>query len=155
MLPGWYGFGAAVAAAGREVPDAMARLRRLHAGSRFFRSVIANLEMVLAKSSLTIARRYAGLLEDRELAARIFGRISAEWEATHAAVLAITGEETLLAHDPRLAQSIRMRLPYIDTLNILQVELLRRHRAGAADEGVRRSIHMSINGISAGLRNSG
>ena len=71
------------------------------------------------------------------------------------AVLAITGQSALLQHNPRLAQSVRLRLPYIDPLNVLQVELLRRHRAGGADDDIRRGIHMSINGVSAGLRNSG
>ncbi len=111
--------------------------------------------MVLAKSSLPIAARYAGLVEDRDLAETVFGRIRAEWAATRDAVLAITGQSELLEHDERLGRSVRVRLPYIDPLNVLQVELLRRYRAGAADEGIRRGIHMSINGISAGLRNSG
>ena len=155
MLPGWYGFGSAVNALTATALDALERLRGLFAHSRFFRSVVANLEMVLAKSSLPIAARYAGLVEDRDLAEAVFGRIRAEWAATRDAVLAITGQSELLDHDERLGRSVRVRLPYIDPLNVLQVELLRRYRAGAADEGIRRGIHMSINGISAGLRNSG
>jgi phosphoenolpyruvate carboxylase len=152
MLPGWYGFGTAAAGAG---PGRLESLARLHASSPFFRSVVSNLEMVLAKSSLAIAARYAGLIEDRALAARVFPRIETEWRASRAAVLAITGQGDLLESNPRLAQSIRLRLPYIDPLNVLQVELLRRHRAGEAVEEVRKGIHMSINGVSAGLRNSG
>jgi phosphoenolpyruvate carboxylase len=113
------------------------------------------MEMVLAKSNLGIAHRYAGLVEDRDLAQSVFARLEAEWTVTRDAVLAITGQSKLLQHDERLAQSIRLRLPYIDPLNVLQVELLRRHRAGEADDDVRRGIHMSINGVSAGLRNSG
>ena len=152
MLPGWFGFGAATTGAG---PARVEALTRLHAASPFFRSVISNLEMVLAKSSLPIAARYAELVEDQALAATVFDRISGEWRASRDAVLAITGQGALLENNPRLAQSIRLRLPYIDPLNVLQVELLRRHRAGEADDDVRRGIHMSINGVSAGLRNSG
>jgi phosphoenolpyruvate carboxylase len=152
MLPGWYGFGAASLGAGEARIEA---LRSLHAASPYFRAVVANLEMVLAKSSLPIAARYAELVADRELATAVFGRIEAEWRASRDAVLAITNQGALLEANPRLAQSIRLRLPYIDPLNVLQVELLRRHRAGEADENIRRGIHMSINGVSAGLRNSG
>ena len=152
MLPGWFGFGAATAGAG---PARLETLTKLHAVSPFFRSVVSNLEMVLAKSSLPIAARYAQLVPDQALAGAVFSRIEAEWRASRDAVLAITGQGDLLEHNARLAQSIRLRLPYIDPLNVLQVELLRRHRAGEADEDVRRGIHMSINGISAGLRNSG
>ena len=155
MLPGWYGFGAAVSQLCSAGPQTLNRLRGLYGASPFFRSVVANLEMVLAKSSLPIAARYAALVEDQALAVSVFGRIRAEWEASRDAVLAITGEADLLGSNPRLAQSIRVRLPYIDPLNVLQVELLRRHRAGANDDGVRRGIHMSINGVAAGLRNSG
>ena len=152
MLPGWYGFGAATAAGG---PARLETLARVHAASPFFRSVVSNLEMVLAKSSLAIAARYAELVEDQSLAAAIFPRIEAGWRASRDAVLAITGQSALLENNPRLAQSIRLRLPYIDPLNVLQVELLRRHRAGETDADIAHGIHMSINGVSAGLRNSG
>jgi phosphoenolpyruvate carboxylase len=152
MLPGWFGFGSATAGAGAARLETLARL---HAASPFFRSVVSNLEMVLAKSSLSIAARYADLVPDRDLAAQVFSRIEAEWRLSRDAVLAITGQAALLANNPRLNESIRLRLPYIDPLNILQVELLRRHRAGEVDADIRRGIHMSINGISAGLRNSG
>jgi phosphoenolpyruvate carboxylase len=155
MLPGWFGFGSAVAFVAEAHPGAMDRLRRLYVASPFFKSVVGNLEMVLAKSSLAIAGRYASLVEDRTLAATVFDRIRDEWRATHDAVLTITNQSVLVEHNARLAQSVRVRLPYIDPLNVLQVELLRRYRAGEADDGVRRGIHMSINGIAAGLRNSG
>jgi len=155
MLPGWYGFGAAVAAArGRDLRG-IERLRRLHAASPFFRSTVANLEMVLAKSSLAVARRYADLVENHDLAAWVFRAIREEWNAAYDAVLAITGQSMLLENNPALLQSIRRRLPYIDPLNFLQVELLRRRRAGEDNEDIRKGIHMSINGIAAGLRNSG
>jgi phosphoenolpyruvate carboxylase len=152
MLPGWYGFGAATAGAG---PERLETLARVHEASPFFRSVVSNLEMVLVKSSLPIAARYAELVPDQALAAAIFPRIEAEWRASRDAVLAITGQKALLENNPRLAESIRLRLPYIDPLNVLQVELLRRHRAGESDEEVGQGIRMSINGVAAGLRNSG
>jgi phosphoenolpyruvate carboxylase len=149
MLPGWFGFGAAVAQVGLD------DLRPLYATSAFFRTTVDNMQMVLAKSSLAIARRYAGLVEDQELANKVFARIENEWNATVAAVLAITGQAALLEKNPRLANSIRLRLPYIDALSHLQIDLLRRRRAGDAQEDVHRAIHMTINGVSAGLRNSG
>jgi phosphoenolpyruvate carboxylase len=154
MLPGWYGFGSA-AAMETETPQGLERLKALYAASPFFRSVVSNLEMVLAKSNLAIARRYAGLVEDKALADAVFGRLAAEWQRTYQAVLAITGQDALLQNSPQLAESVRLRLPYIDPLNALQIEMLGRHRAGEEDEAVRQSIHLSINGISAGLRNSG
>lgn len=153
MLPGWFGFGSAAAAVAAEYGDQA--LGRLHAGSGFFRATVSNLEMVLAKSSMAIAERYAGLVEDRGLAEAVFSRIRREWVETRDAVLAITGQSALLERNPRLAESIRLRLPYIDALNHLQVELLRRRRAGDVDDAIEGGIRMSINGVSAGLRNSG
>jgi len=111
--------------------------------------------MVLAKTDLAIASRYAELVADSELRERIFSRIKAEWELTRKHLLAIEEQDELLADNPLLKRSIRNRFPYMDPLNHLQVELLRRHRAGDSDERVRRGIHLSINGVAAGLRNSG
>jgi phosphoenolpyruvate carboxylase len=102
-----------------------------------------------------VARRYADLVEDQDLARTVFEAIRKEWNAAYDAVLAITGQSRLLENNPLLAQSIQRRLPYIDPLNFLQVELLRRRRAGEVNEDIHRGIHMSINGIAAGLRNSG
>jgi phosphoenolpyruvate carboxylase len=149
MLPGWYGFGTAARGAGME------NLQPLYRRSAFLRTMIANLEMVLAKSNLAIARRYSELAEDRDVAARVMQRIEGEWMLAHDAVLAITGQKHLLADNPRLAESISRRLPYVDALNHLQVDLLRRRRAGDTGEEVHNGIHMSINGVAAGLRNSG
>jgi phosphoenolpyruvate carboxylase len=149
MLPGWFGFGTGAKAVGAK------SLKPLYESSGFFRAMLANMEMVLAKSSLSIARRYAGLVEDRRLAESVFARIEEEWHLTQEAVFAITGQKSLLERDPRLAASIQSRLPYVDALNHLQVDLLARRRAGDADESTHSGIHMSINGISAGLRNSG
>ncbi len=154
MLPGWYGFGGAAAAIA-DRPGGLQALQDLYDGSAFFRTTVANLEMVLAKSSLQIARLYADLVEDRALADAIFSRIQSEWTDCRDAVLSITRQTTLLERTPRLAESIRLRLPYIDALNLLQVDLLRRRRKGDDDEDIGRGIRMSINGVSAGLRNSG
>ena len=154
MLPGWYGFGAAAAAIGAR-PGGMQALCELHARSGYFRTTISNLEMVLAKSNLAVAAQYAELVEDGALAERVFAAIRREWQDAFDAVLAITGQGALLERNPRLAESIRLRLPYIDSLNLLQVGLLRRRRAGDTDESIANGIRMSINGISAGLRNSG
>ena len=149
MLPGWFGFGTAVQTLGAE------NLAPLYKHSAFLRTMLANLEMVLAKSNLTIARRYSELAEDRALAQSVMQRIETEWHLARDAVLAISGQSQLLADNPRLAQSISRRLPYVDALNHLQVDLLRRRRVGDTGEDVHHGIHMSINGVAAGLRNSG
>jgi phosphoenolpyruvate carboxylase len=111
--------------------------------------------MVLAKTDLAIASRYAELVADAKLRAEVFGRIEAEWQRTRRWLTAITGHPELLAENPTLARSIRNRFPYLDPLNHLQVELLRRHRADGGDERLLRAIHLTINGVAAGLRNSG
>jgi phosphoenolpyruvate carboxylase len=121
----------------------------------FFRTTLSNMDMVLAKSDIAIASRYAELVADAKLRQAIFSRLREEWQASIDAVLAITRQHTLLESNPLLARSIRNRFPYIDPLNHVQIELLRRHRAGDADPGVVQGIHLSINGIAAGLRNSG
>jgi phosphoenolpyruvate carboxylase len=151
MLPGWYGFGSAVANAG--VP--MSRLIDFFERWPFFSSMLANMEMVLAKGDLAIASRYAGLVEDRALADAVFGQIRAEWDRTVGALLEITGQSSLLEKSPDLGAVIRSRLPYIDPLNHLQIELIRRRRLGDDAEAVREGIHLTINGVAAGLRNSG
>jgi phosphoenolpyruvate carboxylase len=124
----------------------------------FFRTLLSNMDMVLAKADLGIAARYAELVSDPLLRAEVFGRIRDEFERTRRHLLAILQQDELLADNPMLRRSIRNRFPYMDPLNYLQVELLRRYRGSEADksdERVRRGIHLSINGIAAGLRNSG
>jgi phosphoenolpyruvate carboxylase len=153
MLPGWFGFGSA--AIKMREGGKQDQLETLYRNSQFFRTIVSNLEMVLAKSNLEIARCYADLVENQELANDIFNRIAAEWNLTRDTVLALTGQTKLLEHHPALGESIQLRLPYIDALNLLQLDLLRRRRAGKDDDDTLRGIHMSINGISAGLRNSG
>jgi phosphoenolpyruvate carboxylase len=121
----------------------------------FFRTLLSNMDMVLAKSDISIAERYAQLVKDEALRNAIFPRLKAEWQASVDALLAIMDQSELLAGNPLLKRSIRNRFPYLDPLNHLQVELLQRHRSGESDERVRRAIHLTINGVAAGLRNSG
>ena len=121
----------------------------------YFRSLISMMDMVLAKVDLAIASRYADLVGDLGLRDRIFGRITEECEASILALKAITNREILLADNPALKRSIQHRFPYMDPINHLQVELLRRYRAGDTDDRIQRGILLSINGIAAGLRNSG
>lgn len=149
MLPGWFGFGSAVAGADLD------ELRTMNREWPFFRTLIQNMEMVMAKADMTIARRYAALVPDRALAERIFAAIRSEWDRTHAAVLAITGEAALLGGEPELARLIRLRMPYVEPLNHVQIELIRRRREGDDDPRVREGILLAINGVAAGLRNSG
>ena len=156
MLPGWYGFGTAVKEWLEAHPaDGMATLQAMHETWPFFRTTLSNMDMVLSKSDIAIASRYAELVTDAGLGRRIFERVRQEWQASIDAVLAITRQQTLLERNPLLARSIRNRFPYIDPLNHVQIELLRRHRAGDTDPGVVQGIQLSINGIAAGLRNSG
>jgi phosphoenolpyruvate carboxylase len=151
MLPGWYGFGAALQAWKGNIDE----LREMYRTWPFFRSVLSNMDMVLAKTDLDIASRYAALVPDEKVRTEIFGRIEGECHRTRRWLAAITGESELLADNPTLARSIRNRFPYLDPLNHLQVELLRRHRADGNDERLLRAIHLTINGVAAGLRNSG
>jgi phosphoenolpyruvate carboxylase len=155
MLPGWYGFGSAVDGYLSANPDGLAPLRRMVGSWPFFRSLLSNMEMVLAKTDLAIASRYAELVSDSELRSAIFGRIRAEWELTRRHLLAILEQDDFLADNPLLKRSLQLRSPYMDPLNHLQVELLKRHRAGDTEERVGRGIHLTINGIASGLRNSG
>lgn len=155
MLPGWYGFGSAVKAYLAEHPDGMERLRAMHRDWGFFRTLLSNMDMVLSKSNIAIASRYAGLVSDPELRDAIFSRIRAEWQDCIEVLLAITEQSALLEKNPLLARSIRNRFPYLDPLNHVQVELLKRHRTSDSGEQIARGIHLTINGIAAGLRNSG
>ncbi|HMZ00961.1 MAG TPA: phosphoenolpyruvate carboxylase, partial [Burkholderiaceae bacterium] len=182
-LPGWCGFGSAIEAflageaaapvkegkkaKGKTAKPAdketrLALLQRMYRQWPFFRTLLSNLDMVLAKTDLGIAQRYLELVDDKKLAKRIHAAIQAEWERTAAALSAITGEANRLASNPTLARSIEHRFPYLDPLNHLQVELMRRYRAhppgapkDAAMERIQRGIHISINGVAAGLRNTG
>jgi len=156
MLPGWYGFGTAARAwLTDNAGDGMALLREMYANWPYFRTLLSNMDMVLAKSNMAIASRYAELVEDTALRRQVFARIVEERRASISALLDITECDELLAGNPLLARSIQNRFPYIDPLNHLQVELLKAHRAGSANPKVFRGLQLTINGISAGLRNSG
>ena len=160
-LPGWYGFGSAIDSllnrggtpASRK--EALVMLQKMYKQWPFFRTLLSNMDMVIAKSDLALASRYSELVTDTRLRKRIFGAIEAEWQRTIEALTLITGEKSRLAGNASLQRSIRHRFPYIDPLHHLQVELVRRYREGQADERVQRGIHISINGIAAGLRNTG
>ncbi|WP_119014761.1 phosphoenolpyruvate carboxylase [Simplicispira metamorpha] len=158
-LPGWYGFGAAVEAflhaPGKDPKAQLALLRKMYRQWPFFNTLLSNMDMVLAKSDLALASRYSELVQDAALRKKVFGAIEAEWHRTTDALVRITGDKQRLAHNTALARSIKHRFPYIDPLHHLQVELVRRWRAGQGDERVQTGIHISINGIAAGLRNTG
>ena len=150
MLPGWYGVGQAL----KTFAD-QGLLREMLAAWPFFQTTLDNLEMVLAKSDMAIAERYVTLVHDRALGEGIFERIRDAWSATHDGLLGITQQTRLLEKHPALDASIRLRLPYIEPLNLLQIELLKRHRAGEHDARVREGIQLSINAVATALRNSG
>jgi phosphoenolpyruvate carboxylase len=160
-LPGWCGFGTAIEAfvASGEREARVELLQRMHKQWPFFRTLLSNLDMVLAKSDLRIAARYVELVEDKAMAKRIFTLLRAEWQRAHDALALITDQADRLQSNPALARSIAHRFPYLDPLNHLQVELLRRYRnRREGQDGVdrlQRGIHLSINGIAAGLRNTG
>jgi phosphoenolpyruvate carboxylase len=154
LLPGWYGFGSAVSGWLEAEPSGMATLRRMYDRWPVFQTIVANLEMVLAKSDLSLAAKYAELVRDARLRETIYERIATEHALTERAVVDITGGQ-LLGSNPALRRSIKNRVPYIDPLNHLQVELLKRYRSGKKGERIEKGIHLSINGIAAGLRNSG
>jgi len=156
MLPGWFGFGSAVKAFLAANPDTgLATLQAMYREWPFFRTLLSNMDMVLAKSSLAIASRYAALVPDEALRTAIFGRISAEYDETVSSLLKVMGHEKLLQENPLLDRSIRNRFPYLDPLNHIQVELLKKHRSDGMNEETLTGIQLTINGISAGLRNSG
>jgi phosphoenolpyruvate carboxylase len=159
-LPGWYGFGSAVekfldAEGPKARKERLALLQKMSRQWPFFTALLSNMDMVLAKSDLTLASRYSELVSDASLRKKIFPRIEAEWHRTANALVLITGEKQRLAGNQDMQRSIRYRFPYIDPLHHLQVELIRRYRLGETDDRVRRGIHISINGIAAGLRNTG
>ena len=160
-LPGWYGFGSAIAhfleqgGSPDKRKEALALLKKMYRQWPFFRTLLSNMDMVLAKSDLALASRYAELVADAKLRKKIFAAIDGEWHKTAHALGVITGDKQRLAGNAALQRSIRHRFPYIDPLHHLQVELVRRYRAGQTDQRVQTGIHISINGIAAGLRNTG
>jgi phosphoenolpyruvate carboxylase len=162
-LPGWCGFGSAIESFlgkdGAQRKERLALLQKMHKQWPFFRTLLSNLDMVIAKSDLAIAARYVELVEDKKLGKRIFALVKAEWHRTNDALSLITGEKMRLESNPSLARSIEHRFPYLDPLNHLQVELMRRYRqrkeGDPENARVQTGIHISINGVAAGLRNTG
>jgi len=163
-LPGWFGFGSAVEQFLRPLGDKTSAkthkqrlqlLQHMEQQWPFFKTLLSNMDMVLAKSDLALASRYAELVTDSTLRKNVFSAIEREWQRTTQVLALITGDQERLAHNAALQRSIRHRFPYIDPLHHLQVEMVRRYRAGLGDERLKRGIHMSINGIAAGLRNTG
>jgi len=165
LFPGWYGFGSAVSGwlqegGAKDSAKKLATLRAMCKEWPFFAALLSNMDMVLSKTDLAVASRYAGLVADRKLRTAIFGRIVSEHERTSQLLGSITGNKDRLAGNPLLARSIKNRFAYLDPLNHLQVELIKRHRSTAAagkkvEERVQRGIHLTINGVAAGLRNTG
>jgi phosphoenolpyruvate carboxylase len=167
LLPGWYGFGSAVGEWLEEdsgnkaaVSKKLATLRAMFKEWPFFAALLSNMDMVLSKTDMAVASRYADLVADKKLRKTIFQRLLGEHERTIGYLNAITGSKERLAGNPLLARSIKNRFAYLDPLNHLQVELIKRHRANAnagrpVEERVQRGIHLTINGVAAGLRNTG
>ena len=158
-FPGWYGLGSALDAVLKRGPKGKKLLRTLHAEWPFFQTLIDNAQLTMRKADMGIAELYAGLVEDKAIRARIFAILMDEFTRTEKAILAITGQKQLLAGEPVLLKSVQLRNPYIDPLNYLQVEMMRRLRAGklskAEDESTRAVVELTINGISGGLKNTG
>ncbi len=168
MLPGWFGIGSAVEAyleaslssfSGKKpslsMKNKLLLLQKMQRQWPFFRTLLSNIDMVMAKTDLALARRYAGLVANAKLRTQVVAAIEAEFAKTEAALALITGQAQRLAGNESLKRSIEHRFPYIDPLHHLQVELIRRLRTGDDSERVRRGIHIAINGIAAGLRNTG
>ncbi|MFA7514574.1 MAG: phosphoenolpyruvate carboxylase, partial [Mycolicibacterium vanbaalenii] len=158
MLPGWYGTGTAFEEYVGEGPgsaERLAVLQDLYRRWPFFATVLSNMAQVLAKSDLGLAYRYAELVEDEALRRRVFDKIADEHQRTIRMHELITGHDDLLADNPALARSVFNRFPYLEPLNHLQVELLRRYRSGDQDELVQRGILLTMSGLATALRNSG
>jgi phosphoenolpyruvate carboxylase len=159
-FPGWFGLGSGLDAVLRQGPRGRRLLRAMHAGWPFFQTLIDNAQLTMRKADMSIAGLYASLVEDEKIRRRILALLEAEFARTEAAILAITGQRQLLAREPVLRQSVELRNPYIDPLNYLQVEMLRRLRSrraasAATEESIRAVVELTINGISAGLKNTG
>ncbi|MGD9896968.1 MAG: phosphoenolpyruvate carboxylase [Candidatus Methylacidiphilaceae bacterium] len=159
LLPAWYGMGALSSFCKRS-PEALGLLREMYEEWPFFRTTLDNAQQSLAKTDMSIAARYAELVSDPEIRGRIFSKIRSEYDRSVSSVLAICRIEALLDREPILQRSIRLRNPYVDPLNYIQVEMIRRLRslgAGQDEEArsLRRVIELTVNGISAGLRNTG
>lgn len=155
VLPAWFGIGHALEKFMAEEADGERLLSEMQRDFPFFLTLIGDVEIGMAKADLTIASRYAELVEDGELRRRVFGLITEEFERTRRAVLRVRGQSELLEQNPVLARSIQLRNPYVDPMSLIQIELLRRKRAGEDSEELNYALAATINGIAAGLRNTG
>jgi phosphoenolpyruvate carboxylase len=154
LVPAWFGVGYALEEYTKQ-PRGAETLRQMMREFPLFIDLILNVEMALAKSDFGIAHLYASLVPDAGLRDRVYSKLHAEFERTLRAVLAVTGQKELLETNQVLARSIRLRNPYVDPMSLIQVDLLRRKRAGDNSDAINRAISSTINGISAGLRNTG
>jgi len=154
LVPAWFGVGHALEKFAAK-PGGLLKLRAMTKNFPLMLDIIRNVEMALAKSDFGIAKLYASLVEDDALRDRVFSKLETEFELTTAMVLAVTGQTELLQTNQVLARSIKLRNPYVDPLSLIQVELMRRKRAGEDTDSMNRAIASTINGISAGLRNTG
>lgn len=154
-VPGWFGVGTAMSKWAGDDDERWEQLREMYASWPFFRTVLSNMAQVMAKAELSLARMYAGLVDDRELAQRIYQLIATEYELTRDVYLRITGNEDLVSENQRLVRSLKRRYPYLLPLNAIQVELLHRYRAGDDSFLVSKTIQVTMNGLATALRNSG
>ncbi len=154
MFPGWYGVGSSFKEFINKNPENIAILRDMYQNWPFFQSLLSNVDMVLSKSNMNIAFEYAKLCEDEQVKA-IYETILNEWQVTKNVILSIEGHDELLADNPYLKASLDYRMPYFNILNYIQLELIKRQRRGELSSDQERLIHITINGIATGLRNSG
>jgi phosphoenolpyruvate carboxylase len=155
VLPAWFGVGHALERFLKEHERGEELLGEMMKGLPLFMNLVGDVETGMAKADLSIARRYAGLVEDSALSERVFGMIAEEFERTRRMVLRVSGQTRLLERNPVLAGSIALRNPYVDPMSLIQIELLRRKRAGEESDELDYALAATINGISAGLRNTG
>lgn len=154
MLPGWYGVGSAFKEYIDQDKSHLSKLQHMYKKWPFFNSLLSNVDMVLSKSNMNIAFQYAQLAKNQEVQ-DVFNIILDEWQLTKNIILAIENQEQLLAEVPTLKASLDYRLPYFNVLNYIQIELIKRLRNNELDEDYEKLIHITINGIATGLRNSG
>jgi phosphoenolpyruvate carboxylase len=155
VIPAWFGVGHAMGSFVDQEENGMAVLQEMLARFPFFNDLIRNVELALTKVDLPLASLYSELVTDVQLRERVFGMVVEEFQRTRRIILAITGQKELLEGNPSLARSIRLRNPYVDPLSLIQIELLRRRRAGKGDEELDFVLAATINGIASGLRNTG
>jgi phosphoenolpyruvate carboxylase len=158
-FPGWYGLGSGLNAILARGPAGEKLLREMYQRWPFFQTIVDNAQLTVCKADMSIARVYAGLVEDEGIRERVFDRIATEFRLSEKAILAVTGQGHMLENEPVLARSIKLRNPYVDPLNYLQVEMIKRRRAPRVKKEDRDGIHavleLTVNGIAGGLKNTG